>query len=114
MDDITLYDEDIVLWSERQAELPRRRASVALVNEAELDWLNIAEEIESVGREQRHAVESLLVQALPHLLKVAAWPAARDVDHWLGEVRLFRVQARRRCVPSMRQRLDLAALAAKA
>jgi len=47
-----LYDEDIVLWSERQGELLRRRAAGELVNEAELDWPNIAEEIESVGNEQ--------------------------------------------------------------
>lgn len=36
----TLYDEDIVLWSERQAALLRQRATGDLVNEAELDWLN--------------------------------------------------------------------------
>jgi hypothetical protein len=51
-----LYDEDIVLWSEGQGELLRRRAAGELVNDAELDWPNIAEEIESVGNEQRFAV----------------------------------------------------------
>ena len=63
-----LYDDDILLWSERQGELLRRRAAGELVNDAELDWPNIAEEIESVGSEQLHAVESLLVQALAHML----------------------------------------------
>src|ERR1700688_1472736 len=53
------YDTDVVAWSERQAELLRRRAAGELVNDAELDWLNIAEEIDSVGSEQRHAVQSL-------------------------------------------------------
>ena len=42
--------DDILLWSERQAELLRRRAAGELVNDAELDWPNIAEEIEDVGR----------------------------------------------------------------
>jgi len=42
----------------------RRRAAGDLVNEAELDWPNIAEEIESVGNEQIHAVRSLLMRAL--------------------------------------------------
>jgi hypothetical protein len=51
------YDTDILLWSEHQAALLRRRASGELINEAELDWPNIPEEIESVGSEQRHAVE---------------------------------------------------------
>ena len=56
------YDTDILLWSERQAELLRRRAAGELVNDTELDWSNIAEEIEGVGRSQLHAVKSLLVK----------------------------------------------------
>jgi hypothetical protein len=31
-----LYDEDVLLWSERQARLLRRRAAGELVNDAEL------------------------------------------------------------------------------
>ena len=53
-----LYDDDILLWSERQAELLRRVAGGEPVNERP-DWANIIEEVESVGREQLHAVESL-------------------------------------------------------
>ena len=102
-----LYEEDIVLWSERQAELLRRRAAGELVNEAELDWPNIAEEIESVGSEQRHAVESLWMRALLHLLKAEAWPLSPEVPHWRSEARVFRADAARRFVPSMRQRIDL-------
>jgi hypothetical protein len=109
-----LYDTDILLWSEQQAELLRRRAAGELVNDAELDWPNIAEEIDSVGREQRHAVESLLLQALIHMLKAEAWPLARDVPHWQAEARVFRAQARRRFVPSMRQRIDLTGIYADA
>lgn len=105
-----LYEADIVLWSEHQAGLLRRRAAGELVNDAELDWPNIAEEIEAVGSEQRHAVESLLVQALIHRLKVAAWPQSPAVAHWEAETRVFLGDARRRFVPSMRQRIDLAAL----
>ena len=102
-----LYDEDIVLWSERQANLLRRRAAGELVNEAELDWPNIAEEIESVGSEQRHAVESLWMRALLHMLKAEAWPSSPEVPHWQSEARVFRADAARRFVPSMRQRIDL-------
>ena len=43
------YDSDIVEWSEHQAGLLRRRAAGELVNDAELDWSNIAEEIEAVS-----------------------------------------------------------------
>jgi hypothetical protein len=102
-----LYEEDIVLWSEHQADLLRRRAAGELVNDAEFDWPNIAEEIESVGNEQRFAVESLLVQAIAHKLKAQAWPDCRDVANWLADSRRFRGDAASRFVPSMRQRIDL-------
>ena len=102
-----LYEDDILLWSERQAELLRRRAAGELVNEADLDWPNIAEEIESVGREQLHSVESLLVQALADTLKAQAWPLSRDAPNWRANSIRFRADAARRYVPSMRQRIDL-------
>ena len=44
-----LYDGDILRWSEHQAGLLRRLAAGELVNDSELDWSNIAEEIEDVG-----------------------------------------------------------------
>lgn len=105
-----LYDADILEWSERQAALLRRRAAGELVNEAELDWTNIAEEIESVGRSELHAVASHLVQALLHDLKADAWPLSRDVPHWRAEARGHRADARRAFAPSMRQKIDVADL----
>jgi Domain of unknown function DUF29 len=102
-----LYDSDILEWSERQAELLRRRAAGELVNDAQIDWPNVAEEIESVGNEQLHAVESLLVQALLHDLKAAAWPQSRDAPHWHAEARRFRGDAASRFTPSMRRKIDL-------
>jgi hypothetical protein len=74
------------------------------------DWPNIAEDIESVGSEQRHAVESLLLQALLHRPRIEAWPSSRDVPHRRSEARLFQAQTRRRLVPSMRQRIDVIGL----
>ena len=103
------YDEDILLWSERQGDLLRRIAAGEPVNERP-DWANIIEEVESVGREQLHAVESLLFQALLHMLKAEGWPQSRDVENWLSDARGFRVQARRRFVPSMRQNIDVASI----
>jgi hypothetical protein len=100
------YDTDILLWSERQATLLRHHAAAARPNTG-IDWENVIEEIESVGNEQRFAVESLLMQALIHILKARAWPNSRDVPHWQAEARVFRANAARRFTPSMRQRLDL-------
>ena len=102
------YDTDILLWCERQGELLRRRAAGELVNDAELDWPNIAEEIESVGRDQLHAVESLLRQAIVHMLKADAWPTCRDAPTWRADAIGVRTDATQRYVPSMRQRIDLA------
>jgi hypothetical protein len=108
------YDTDILAWSERQGALLRRIAGGERVNDTDLDWPNIAEEIEGVGASELHAVESLLTQALVHMLKAMAWPESLSVSSWGREARLFRRQARRRFSASMRQRLDLADLYADA
>jgi len=108
------YDTDILTWSERQAALLRRRAAGELINDAEVDWSNITEEIEDVGSNRLHAVESLLVQALRHMLKAEAWPLSRDAPIWRADAIDFRRQARRRFVPSMRQKIDIADLYADA
>jgi hypothetical protein len=101
-----LYNTDILGWSEHSAEQLHRHAARA--NDPALDWPHIIEEIESVGSEPRHAVTSLLVQALAHRRKAEAWPLCRDVPHWLADARRFRGDATDRYTPSMRQRIDLA------
>jgi Domain of unknown function DUF29 len=108
------YDTDILLRSERQAGLLRCRAAGELVNDAELDWRNIAEEIEDVGSNRLHAVESLLTRALRHMLKAEGWPQSRDAPTWIADAIHFRRQARRRLVASMRHKIDVATLYADA
>lgn len=104
-----LYESDILEWSEHQAELLRRHAAGERLNEAP-DWPHIIEEIEDLGRSEWHAVETLLVQAMTHMLKASSWPESREVPHWLAEARGFRRQARRKFTPSMRSKIDLAGL----
>ena len=101
-----LYDEDILLWSERQSELLRRLAAGERVND-QVDWENVIEEVESVGSEQLHAVQSLLRQALIHMLKAEAWPLSRDAPNWRSDAVTFRADAADRYAPSMRQKIDL-------
>ncbi len=101
------YDSDILSWSEHQSALLRRLARGEQVN-AQIDWENVAEEIESVGRDQLHAVHSLLRQALIHMLKADAWPESRDAPVWRADAINFRTQAADRFAPSMRQRINLA------
>ena len=100
-----LYVRDVLAWSEQQAGLLRRVASGERVNG--VDWENVVEEIESVGRSELHSVESLTVQVFVHLLKLRGWPEDLSVRHWRKEVRAFRNDIGRRYVPSMRQYLDL-------
>lgn len=100
------YDTDILSWSERQASLLRRLAAGERVNE-QIDWENVAEEVESVGRSELHRTESLLIQALRHRLKILAWPNAPQVPHWEEEAAIFQMDAARAFQESMRQRLDL-------
>ena len=92
------YDDDILIWSERQGELLRRLAAGERVND-QIDWENVVEEVESVGREQLHAIQSLLMQALVHMLKADAWPLARDAPSWRADAVGFRAQAANRYVP---------------
>ncbi len=104
------YDTDILHWSESQGDLLRRIAAGERVNDADLDWPNIAEEIESVGRSDLTATKSLLRQALAHMLKAEAWPLSRDAPSWRAEARMFRAQARDHFTASMRQRIDVGGL----
>jgi hypothetical protein len=107
MTDADLYEADILLWSERQADLLRRTAAGHAGKQEAPDWNNIIEEIESVGRSELNAVRSLPMQALLHDLKVAARPDARDVPHWQVEALGFRDDATDAFTPSMRQRINV-------
>src|SRR4051812_23384533 len=86
----TLYDEDFVLWTERQADSLRLAARQP--SNIPLDWENLAEEIESVGKRDRREVESLVLNILVHLAKLAHSPAQRPRRGWLRQVK----EARRR------------------
>jgi hypothetical protein len=84
-----LYDEDFTLWTEQQAGLLRRRAAGELVNDADLDWRNIAEEIESVGGNTRRELRNRLARLLQHLLKWNYQPEHRSRS-WRSTIRTQR------------------------
>jgi len=101
-----LYERDALAWSDQQADLLRRIAAGERLNEA-VDWANVIEEVQDVGRSELRAVTSLLVQALVHLLKCHAWPGSGSAAHWRGELPGFLSGARRSFSPSMRQWINL-------
>jgi hypothetical protein len=84
-----LYDEDFTLWSEQQAMLLRRRAAGELVNDAKLDWLNLAEEIEAAGGNTRRELRNRLARLLQHLLKWHYQPELRSRS-WRATIRTQR------------------------
>lgn len=105
MDRPSLYDDDIVTWAEEQAAALRTLAARSDLSNA-VDWENVAEEIESVGRSHIRAVERLLIQMLAHLLKRVSAPDAPPNLHWRREIVAFQVAAQVRYERSMRQRID--------
>jgi Domain of unknown function DUF29 len=109
MGDRTLYDEDILVWSEQQAAALRSLTTRHdLPNE--LDLANVIEEIEDVGRSEFHTVESLIENILTHLVLLAADPDAPATQGWIAEVTARNVTLRRRISPSIRTRLDMESL----
>jgi hypothetical protein len=104
------YESDILTWTEQQAALLRRLGAGESVV---LDYENIAEEIEAVGRHELRACRSLLRLAIRHILKAEAWPLSRDAPTWRADAIDFREQAAEAFTPSMRQKIDLAALYAR-
>jgi Domain of unknown function DUF29 len=107
-----LYDRDILAWSEHQVTLLRRAAGGERVND--IDWVHVVEEIEDVGLSELNAVHSYLRQMLVHLLKLHGWPTLGACRHWRSEIVAFQTDAQRRFAPSMRERIDLEVLYARA
>lgn len=74
-----LYETDVALWAERQAAALRRRAG------NEIDWENVAEEIESLSRTDKREIRSRLAIICAHLLKWQFQPDARS-NSWRGAI----------------------------
>lgn len=76
-----LYTQDIHAWSQRTAELLRQRRF------DDLDIEHLAEELETMGRRDRHELISRLKILLGHLLKWQFQPAS-----WRGSIVEQRLQ----------------------
>ena len=66
-----LYEQDYFAWTQDQADALRRRS----VNE--LDWDNLLEEVEGLGRQERNELRSHLIILMVHLLKWRLQPERR-------------------------------------
>jgi hypothetical protein len=106
----SLYDDDILEWSERQGAALRKLAQVYHNLSNELDWEHVAEEIEDVGRSELATVQSLSRQVLIHLIKAISVPDKQLFLNWRREALAFQAEILDRISPSMPRRIDIDAI----
>ncbi|MEB3174016.1 MAG: DUF29 domain-containing protein [Cyanobacteriota bacterium] len=83
-----LYDADYVLWVEQTV------AQLKSQDFTHLDLENLIEEVESLGRSEKHAIASYLTRLCEHLLRIQYWESERAncFRGWKLEVRNFRLE----------------------
>jgi hypothetical protein len=84
----SLYETDYLKWIETTVEKLRVR------DYSSVDWENIIEEIEDMGRSERRSLESNLVVVLTHLLKWQYQPDFRS-GSWKGSIAEHRRRIRK-------------------
>lgn len=82
------YDRDLALWAADQAGA-LREASRAGTN-LPIDWENVAEEIESLGRSQGRELASRIRTILEHLIKLEKSPATEPRAGWRATIQTQR------------------------
>lgn len=99
----TLYEQDFFRWTQEQAAA-LRGVSASSVN-LPLDWENLAEEIESLGRSDRRELASRIATVIEHMLKLEYSSAVRPRRGWQQTIRRERLAIERLLEdsPSLRQ-----------
>ncbi|HEY3908858.1 MAG TPA: DUF29 domain-containing protein [Stellaceae bacterium] len=97
-----LYDQDFVLWTEEQAAALHQAKGANLP----LDWENLAEEIESLGKSDRRTIKSRVRRILWHLFMLETSPQPK----WHAAVLDARaeIEAVLGDSPSLRSQIDAA------
>ena len=92
----SLYHRDPHAWSIEQAAALRRRDLQAV------DWENVIEEIESVGKTEQRSWSSFCSNAIHHLLKIehASRATTAQINKWEGEIQHYRDEMASLCVSS--------------
>ncbi|ARI81842.1 Similar to tr/P73698/P73698 [Microcystis aeruginosa PCC 9432] len=102
----TAYETDYNQWLKETVKHLQER------NFEQVDWDNLIEEIESMGKSDRRALMSLLTRLIEHLLKLAYWQEEkkRSGNHWAAAIVNFRAQIQQRLEDSPSLRPELAAM----
>ncbi len=79
----SLYETDFYAWTQEQAKFLRHHQW------SQLDLLNLIEEIESLGRQERQELRNRLSVLIRHLLKWEYQPEQRS-HSWLATIRVQR------------------------
>jgi hypothetical protein len=87
----TLYERDYLQWIEATAKQIRDR------NFNLVDWDNLLEELDSLGKRDKREVASRLTLILMHLLKWIYQPEARSLygNSWVNTIIIQRLDLRR-------------------
>ena len=99
-----LYDRDFFLWTQEQAAALRTVKNSNLP----LDWDNLAEEIESLGKSDRRQLRSQIRRILRHLLKLEVSPASDPRAGWCSTIADSRLEIEDVLFdsPSLRREID--------
>ncbi|MGE5270012.1 MAG: DUF29 domain-containing protein [Thiohalocapsa sp.] len=102
----TLYDEDFFAWAKQQAEALRAAAHAG--SNLQLDWENLAEEIEDLARSQRRGLRAHMMRIVQHLAKLDHSPSIDPRLGWRRSIRLARMQVEELLIenPSLRREVD--------
>ncbi len=108
----TAYAQDFYRWTQEQARVLRdaARAGASLP----VDWENVAEEIESLGRWDRREITSRLATITEHLLKLQHSPAREPRPGWQETILRERLTVERLIAESPSLRPDLPEIAVSA
>ncbi|MFM5981369.1 MAG: DUF29 domain-containing protein [Sphaerospermopsis kisseleviana] len=80
----SLYVSDFYAWTQEQADLLRNHQW------HKIDWQNLIEEVESLGKQQRQELRNRLSILIGHLLKWQFQPQSRSRS-WLAILRIQRL-----------------------
>jgi predicted YcjX-like family ATPase len=89
-DGLPLYERDLVRWSEEQAHA--LRAAKESRTNLPIDWDNLAEEIDGLGRALRAELRNRLATVLEHLYKLRLSGADDPRAGWMETVMRERVE----------------------
>jgi hypothetical protein len=92
-----LYDHDYYAWVQNQVRALREHRI------EDIDFENVAEEIDDLGKSEKWSIESHLQTLIEHLLKLAYTQGMireRNDRLWRGTVKLARAKIRRRLAQS--------------